>query len=151
MGVLQKVLENNRNYRGTTHSARDNAYERIYKDFKGHLDWCEKNPTEGKVIILFYYLSSYNQQFNSIYVDLIKRSHDKFSDHLYAGIREKIFNISEADVDHLTESLHDLYVGGLIKFDIMNSTLKRQDKLSKVILTKWDKTIRVLVGYKKNK
>lgn len=117
----------------------DSAYKRLCNHFKGNLEWVSQYPNEASIFILLYYEASTNKKMALLYSKLIKNIRIKYQEYLYAGIREKIFDIQEDEVEMLSEVIHEQLMGILINY----VTLK--DVTKEYLIKKWEISIKKLL------
>lgn len=112
----------------------DNAIVRIKKHFQLNLEWARRYRDEAQVILLVYYLASFNVYWAKIYNQILKGARLKIFEYLLAGKREQLFYF-DISTELLAEILHDALLGGLV-----NSISTHQVNKSSFesVIQKWD-------------
>jgi AcrR family transcriptional regulator len=115
---------------------RDDAFIRLLKYFRGHINWAEVYRFQAGVFLLLGHFASFNQNFAEIYQSIVKGEREEIEILIAAGEREKIFHFAES-TSILAELLHDAILGittNLLAGRGEINSPRRLEKKSKLIL-----------------
>jgi len=112
-GVIEYIAKHNHEVVLRNQRMEDDARERLKKHFEGNLEWGVRHKDEAQILILLYYMGTFNQQFSSLYLGLQKTARERIETLLHAGLREGLFNF-RLRPSQMSELLHDTLVGGFI-------------------------------------
>lgn len=128
---INAVLQNNHNIVKSSVTMNDNAIDRLKKHFYANLEWAVEYRREAQLILLLYYVSTYNGEFAALYEKIRTGARNRIEEIMAAGQREKIFK-KDLDQKWASEVLHDALLGGIVNFITVNKENKKDIK------TKWD-------------
>lgn len=112
-GVVRNIVVHNHSIVSNSMRMEDNAHERLRKHFVGNLEWAVKFRNEAQIIVLLYYFSCFNKRFTKMYEEMLAKAQERIEEHLHSGKREGVFKFKESPKE-LSQSLHDLLVGGVV-------------------------------------
>lgn len=144
--AIAQIISHNSSLLEEIMRPEDNALERIKKHFQMNLEWAKQFRDEAQVILLVYYLASFNKNWAKLYEKILQGARAKILEYLLAGKREGIF-LFEMSPALLAEILHDALLGGIVNA----VTIQQIDESSfRGLKTKWDTIIESLLLVKKN-
>ncbi len=112
-------------------SSKDNARELITGHFNGNLKWCDKKPNDARFLLLIYYMASHNPEIKKFNQEILRTSIGKIEAILYAGIREKLFDIKNSEVSIISELLYENLMGALINYVSAHGGKANKSKIEK--------------------
>jgi AcrR family transcriptional regulator len=92
---------------------QDDALTRLRKHFRLHLHWAVENPEHARILLLLYYLASFQKDFAELYAVVLEKARARIAEFLFAGVREKLFRI-EVETEQAARLLHDALLGGIL-------------------------------------
>ena len=107
------ILQHNSELVSQTIDPNDGALERLNKHFRMNLSWAEAYPQEAQVVLLMYYLATFDQTWAETYERILTGARRKILEHLLAGQREKVFHFT-LPAETVAEILHDALLGGIV-------------------------------------
>ena len=70
--AIAVIIEHNASLLRAVMTPHDSAHERIKKHFQINLEWAQKYRDEAQVILLVYYLASFDKNWSKIYGAILK-------------------------------------------------------------------------------
>ena len=112
-------------------SIKEDGYERLLNYGYGNIDWSLKHPEQYQVILMLYYLASFDPKFKALYTEILKNARFKVLGCLYAGEREGVLSAKE-DPEWISEVLHEALAG-----IVMNAATSNCQNTEEKMKRKW--------------
>ncbi|MFZ4715115.1 MAG: TetR/AcrR family transcriptional regulator [Bacteriovoracaceae bacterium] len=113
-GVLMYVVGKNHEKVTASLLSKDGALERLQKHFEENLKWAKENPDQAKMIILLYYMATYEPILVDINDRITSLGKARVTEYVYAGIREGVFQKNLA-AEKAGEVIHQWLVGAILQ------------------------------------
>ena len=125
--VIKMVVLHNHTVVSAAFETRDDALVRLRKHFHTNLEWAMKSRDESQIILLLYYLASYEAPFSILYKKILLTARARISEWIAAGIREQLF-YSKLEIEETSRQLHDSLLGGIVNL-LSSGGGKRESEL----------------------
>lgn len=119
--VVLSIVAKNHSYVESLISISDSAPARLVKYGQSNIEWVFKNPNEAKVILLLYYLSSFEPELRKIAHEIRIHARKKLLEYVYAAVREE-YVAEDQDLAERVAAAHEALMGMLICY--MSSDIK---------------------------
>jgi AcrR family transcriptional regulator len=127
---LESIAINNFTIVSSKLNPKDTALERLEKHFHGNLEWADNYGAEAQLILLIYYLASFNARFAKIYSTILGRARTRIAEILLAAQREKQISAT-TDVELCSQILHDALLGSLVNTISVPASARNHNELKK--------------------
>lgn len=111
--VVAEVVRRSHAWVSASESPSDDALSRLHNHFDQTAEWAIKNPDEGQILILLYYMGAWNKEFQEIYLSILKTARERILSILLAGEREGKFK-TKGKSQLIAETLHDFLLGTIL-------------------------------------
>ena len=116
------------------HSPMDRASKRLEQSLCHNLKWIAEKPKEPSLLIFLYYGATQDERLRVIYAELLKQVRARYSELIYAGIREGDLKPA-VNPEIAAEMIHDFLLGSLINLVATQNNKKTREAL----WVKWKK------------
>ena len=108
--VVESIRKNKQRLLQQNVEMKDDAFDRLLKYFRGHLNWAEVYRYEAGVFLQLHHFASFDSGFAAIYQEIAIFERREIESLIVAGQREKIF-LPKQPTSLLAEILHDCILG----------------------------------------
>lgn len=139
--LVKTIIEDNHELVAGLMKPEDDAATRLLKHCRGNVMWALKYRQDGQILILLYYLASFEARFADILEGMLRTGRERLLVHLLAGQREGLFSF-RSDPARVAETLQDSLFGAMFY-----AAAAPPGSVSEVGLDeKWRKVISALAG-----
>jgi len=118
----------------------DSARKRLENHFYGNLKWGFEYPEQAQLMILVYYLASFDKDFTKLYRPLLLRGRERVAVYLYAAQREHLLKKDE-DVPALALYIYDHLVGSLLTTFTSDLAATSEETQIKSLKKRWKRLL----------